>query len=84
MLPQEEEEEGGIEGWLALPGSPRSRRLAHDMLDACLMRALRRKRPILTDTTRPGVVGVVGRSVQVKRIVTRFLQGSALMQGNCK
>lgn len=34
VLPQEEEEEGGIEGWLALPGSSRSRRLAHDMVDA--------------------------------------------------
>lgn len=78
MLPQEEE--GGREGWLALPGSPRSRRLAHDMLDA----GSAQQRPMLTDTTRPGVVGVVGRPVQVKRIVTRFLQGSALMQGNCK
>lgn len=27
-------EEGGRKGWLASPGSPRSRRLAHDMLDA--------------------------------------------------
>lgn len=34
VLPQEEQEEGGIEGWLVLAGSSRSRRLAHDMLDA--------------------------------------------------
>lgn len=34
VLPEEEEEEGGQEGWLASAGSSRSRRLAHDMLDA--------------------------------------------------
>lgn len=35
VLP-EEEEEGGQEGWLASAGSPRSRRLAHDMLECGL------------------------------------------------
>lgn len=34
VLPEEEDEEGGQEGWLASAGSSRRRRLAHDMLDA--------------------------------------------------